>query len=113
MVAVPTATPRTTPAVVTVATRVFELDHVIPTLDAKGGVIVVTNWLVAPRFSVRVVGLTATPVTGVTMDTVSVANLPPSTVVTRIVDVPFRTAVIRPSAFTVATLEEELDQVTS
>jgi hypothetical protein len=113
MVAVPTATPRTTPAVVTVATRVFELDHFTPTLDAKGGVIVVTNRLVAPRFSVRVVGLTVTPVTGVTTDTVSVANLPPSTVVTRIVDVPFRTAVIRPSAFTVATLEEELDQVTS
>ena len=113
MVAVPTARPRTTPVLLTLATRVFELDHLTPTLDAKGGVMVVTNLLVAARFSVRVVGLTVTLVTGVTTDTVSVANLAPSTLVARIVDVPFRTAVIIPSASTVATLGDELDQVTS
>ena len=113
MVAVPAATPRTTPVLLTLATRVFELDHLIPTLDAFSGVMVVTNLLVAPRFRVRVVGVTVTPVTGVTTDTVSVANLAPSTVVTRIVAVPFRTAVIRPSASTVATDAEELDHVTS
>ena len=112
MVAVPAATPRTTPAVVTVATRVFELDHFTPTLDAKGGVIVVANLLVAPRFTVRVVGVSVTPVTGVTTDTVSVADLAPSTVVPRIVAVPFLIAVIMPSAFIVATPAEEDDQIT-
>jgi len=112
MVAVPAVTPRTTPVVLTLATRLFEVDHLTPTLDAKGGVMVVANLLVAPRFSVRVVGLTVTAVTGVTTDTVSVADLAPSTVVARIVAVPFRTAVIRPSAFTVATPVEEDDQFT-
>jgi hypothetical protein len=34
MVAVPTATPRTTPVLLTLATRIFELDHLTPTLDA-------------------------------------------------------------------------------
>lgn len=112
MVAVPANTPRTTPALVTLATRVFELDHFTPTLDAKGGVIVVTNLLVAPRFTVRVAGVTTMPVTGVTTDTVSVADLPASTVVPRIVAVPFRTAVISPSASIVATPAEEDDQFT-
>jgi hypothetical protein len=62
---------------------------------------------------VRVVALKFTPVTGVVTDTVSVANLEPSTLVTRIVVEPFRTAVIRPSESTVATPEEEDDQMTS
>lgn len=111
-VAVPAATPRTTPVLLTLATRLFELDHLTPTLDAFGGVMLATNLLVAPRFRVRVLGLTVTAVTGVTTDIVSVANLAPSTVVTRIVLVPFRTAVISPSALTVATVAEELDHVT-
>lgn len=112
-VAVPATRPRTTPVLLTLATRVFELDHLTPRFDAFGGIMFATNLLVAPRFSVRVVGLTATPVTGVTTDIVSVANLAPSTVMARIVVEPFRTAVISPSASTVATEAEELDHVTS
>jgi hypothetical protein len=74
---------------------------------------VVANLLVVARFSVRVVGVTVTLVTGVTTYTVSVADLAPSTLVPRIVAVPFRTAVIRPLALTVATVGEELVHVTA
>ena len=113
MVAVPATRPRTTPVLLTLATRLLELDHLTPTFDAFGGVTLASNLLVAPRPMVRVVALKFTPVTGVVTDTVSVANLEPSTLVTRIVAEPFRTAVIRPSASTVATPEEEDDQMTS
>jgi hypothetical protein len=112
-VAVPTATPRTTPVLLTLATRVFELDHLTPTLDAFGGVMLASNLLVAPRFSVRVVRLRFTPVTEVTTDIVSAAEMPPSKLVARILVIPFLKPVIRPYSSTVATRVDELDQLTS
>lgn len=113
MVAVPTAKPRTTPALLTLATRVFELDHVTPTLDALGGETLASNLILAPRRMLSVPKFRPTLVTGVITDTVRVADLFPSTLVARMVVVPFRTAVIRPSASTVATAVEEDDQVRS
>ena len=113
MVAVPAPTARTTPAGVTLATRVFELDHVTPTLDALGGETLASNLILAPRRMLSVPKFRPTLVTGVITDTVRVADLFPSTLVARMVVVPFRTAVIRPSASTVATAVEEDDQVRS
>jgi len=112
-VAVPTAIARTTPAGVTLTMRLFELDHVTPTLDALGGETLASNLLLAPRRILSVPKFRPTLVTGVITDTVRVADLFPSTVVPRMVAVPFRTAVITPSASTVATAVEEDDQVTS
>ncbi len=65
IVAVPTATAVTKPAVLTVATEALLLLHVTFVLVALAGATVAVNWVVEPITMDADVGLTVTPVTGI------------------------------------------------
>ncbi len=106
IVAVPAATPVTTPAELTVATEVLLLVHVTLLLVALAGDTVAVSVAVPPTDMLAVVGVTVTPVTGtlaVVTVTVQVAVKPPSAVFTVIVVVPAATPVTTPAELTVAT----------
>ena len=114
MVAVPFAFAVTTPFA-TVATAVLLLLHVTALFAALSGATVATSVAVSPAassstaFVFRVTPVTAT---GISTVTSHVAVLPPSTVVTVMVAVPFAFAVTTPFA-TVATAGLLLSHVTA
>ena len=100
----PFPTALTTPVDETVATLVFDDDHVTALLFAAAGPTVALSVNVAPFFIVLFVALSLMDVTGCETVTVHFASLPlPSLALHVITAVPFDTAVIVP-LFTVATL---------
>jgi hypothetical protein len=115
MVALPKATPVTKPVELTVATDALLVLHVTFLFVAFEGATVAVNCVVAPTFTLALVGDTVTPVTGtVVLLTVMalVAVLFPSCVVTVMVAVPCATPVTKPDEFTVATAVLLDDQLT-
>ena len=112
IVAVPAPIPSTTPAEVTVATFVFDEDHVTVLSDALDGATVAFSVDDFPFARLSVSALSVTPVTGTVTFTLQVAVFPPSLVFAVIVAVPAPTAVIFPPD-TVATLLLLVDHVTA
>src|SRR5436309_4840745 len=115
MVAVPAATPLTSPLPFTVAAAVLSLDQVTTRPDsgvppASFGVAV--SWVVLPSATLAEAGVTVTEATG-TLDTV-IAEVPlfPSQVAV-MVAAPGATPATRPLVFTVAAAVLSLDQVTT
>lgn len=111
----PGATPVTTPFDATVATAVFELDHVtarpVRTLPAESFVTAVAC-VVPPVVRLELASVTDTLATGFTTTvTLAVPALP--SLVAVIVAEPAATAVTMPVAATVATPVFELDHVTA
>ena len=106
MVALPAATPVTSPVELTVAIEALLVFQVTVLLVAFDGNTAAVSCCVPPTLIDVVVGLTDTPVTGtLAVDTVTalVAVKPPSWVVTVMVALPAATAVTSPEEFTVAT----------
>ena len=106
IIAVPAAFAVTTPEEDTVATAVLSDVHVTDLFVAFDGFTVAVNACVSPSVIVRLVLSRLTPVTGITFAltvTSHTAVLPPSSVLTVILDVPIETAVMIPVADTDAT----------
>jgi hypothetical protein len=105
IVALPLATPETSPELFTVAIPVLLLDQVTVLLAAEDGCTFAVSCRVAPTFTEFVEEEMLTPVTLLFTVTAHVAVKEPSLVVHVTVALPVETPVITPEALTVATPE--------
>jgi len=108
MIAEPTDTPDTTPTELTVATPVFEEDHVRFLFVALDGNIVAISCFVEPVYRVNDDGDRLIDVTGAIIVNVHIAVSPPLRVFAVMVAEPVEIAVTTPEEFTLAFAELEL-----
>ena len=108
MIAEPTDTPVTAPNEFTVATLVFEEDHITALFVALDGKIDIVNDFVEPVCRVNDAGERLIDVAGTIMVNVHFAVSLPLRVVAVIIALPAETAVTTPDEFTAAFAELEL-----
>ncbi len=108
MIVEPADTPVTTPNEFTVATLVFEEDHVRFLFVALDGKIVAASCFVEPVYKVNDVGERLIDVTGAIIVNAHIAVSPPLRVFAVMIAEPVEIAVTTPEEFTVAFAELEL-----